>query len=93
MNNNRTVTDFALRAVDLISQAVISLAGFVMKRHNESYPVGRSRLEALGVIGCACIMWCVKYLPSLLAQLTESASSPYDFTCNRSVQLGECGGR
>ena len=27
-----------------------------MHQHNPNYPVGRSRLEALSVLGCACIM-------------------------------------
>ncbi|BDA45866.1 Metal tolerance protein 9 [Coccomyxa sp. Obi] len=44
-------------AVDLVSQLVISMAELFMKRAKpHKYPVGRARLEALGVIGCACIM-------------------------------------
>ena len=43
-------------AVDLVSQAVLSLAGRYMQKHSPYYPVGRSRLEALSVITCAFIM-------------------------------------
>jgi len=43
-------------AVDLASQVVLSLADRYMKRHDERYPVGRSRLEALAVLGCSSIM-------------------------------------
>lgn len=43
-------------AVDLLSQVVITLVAHTMQRHSPHYPVGRSRLEALGVIACACIM-------------------------------------
>ena len=35
---------------------VISLSEHLMKQKSDSYPIGRARLEALGVIGCACIM-------------------------------------
>mmetsp|Transcript_10411 Transcript_10411/g.14342 ORF Transcript_10411/g.14342 Transcript_10411/m.14342 type:complete len:402 (-) Transcript_10411:66-1271(-) len=43
-------------AVDLVSQAVLALADSYMNKHSPYYPVGRSRLEALSVIACACIM-------------------------------------
>ena len=43
-------------AVDLVSQAVLSLATSIMKKHSHDYPVGRSRLEALSVLICAFIM-------------------------------------
>jgi cation diffusion facilitator family transporter len=43
-------------AVDLVSQAVLSLAGRYMQKHSPDYPVGRSRLEALSVLACAFIM-------------------------------------
>jgi len=43
-------------AVDLASQAVLSWAEWYINRHNPDYPVGRSRLEALSVLGCAAIM-------------------------------------
>ncbi len=42
--------------VDLASQAVLSLAQRYIAKHSPNYPVGRSRLEALSVIGCAFIM-------------------------------------
>lgn len=43
-------------AVDLASQAVLSWAEWYINRHNPDYPVGRSRLEALSVLGCSAIM-------------------------------------
>jgi hypothetical protein len=43
-------------AVDLASQAILSVAARYIVRHSPNYPVGRSRLEALSVIGCAFIM-------------------------------------
>lgn len=43
-------------AVDLVSQGVLALAENYMSKHHPDYPVGRSRLEALSVIGCAFIM-------------------------------------
>ncbi len=43
-------------AVDLVSQAVLSIADRYMNKHSPDYPVGRSRLEALSVIACAFIM-------------------------------------
>lgn len=43
-------------AVDLVSQAVLSMADRYMNKHSPDYPVGRSRLEALSVIACAFIM-------------------------------------
>ena len=42
--------------VDLLSQAVLSLATRYMKIHSPDYPVGRSRLEALSVLASAGIM-------------------------------------
>ena len=42
--------------VDLASQMVLSMAEHFMTRTSPEYPVGRARLEALGVIGCAFIM-------------------------------------
>ena len=43
-------------AVDLASQAVLSLSELYINKHNPNYPVGRSRLEALSVIASAFIM-------------------------------------
>jgi len=43
-------------AVDLASQVVISISEHLMQQKSDHYPVGRSRLEALGVIACASIM-------------------------------------
>lgn len=43
-------------AVDLISQKVLSSAESRVQEHDENYPIGRSRLEALGVLGCAAVM-------------------------------------
>lgn len=42
--------------MDLASQGVLALADRHIKRHDARYPVGRARLEALGVLGCATIM-------------------------------------
>eukprot|EP01041_Mallomonas_annulata_P002849 gene2849-5604_t len=42
--------------VDLVSQAVLSIAQRYIQKHSPDYPVGRSRLEALSVLGCAAIM-------------------------------------
>ncbi len=42
--------------VDLASQAILSVANHYIAKHSPKYPVGRSRLEALSVIGCAFIM-------------------------------------
>jgi divalent metal cation (Fe/Co/Zn/Cd) transporter len=43
-------------AVDLVSQAVLSVANVYKNKHSPDYPVGRSRLEALSVLASACIM-------------------------------------
>lgn len=43
-------------AVDLISQFLLSYCTLYMGAHSPEYPVGRSRLEALSVLGCASIM-------------------------------------
>lgn len=42
--------------MDLASQGVLAVADRHIKRHDARYPVGRARLEALGVLGCATIM-------------------------------------
>ncbi|KAK9824789.1 hypothetical protein WJX74_008956 [Apatococcus lobatus] len=42
--------------VDLASQAVISWAEHRVRHRDVSFPVGKTRLEAIGVIGCAVIM-------------------------------------
>lgn len=43
-------------AVDLASQVVIVWAEWQMNRVDPRYPVGRARLETIGVLACACIM-------------------------------------
>jgi len=43
-------------AVDLISLVLLSGAEWHTRKHNPNYPIGRSRLEALSVLGCAAIM-------------------------------------
>lgn len=55
-NSKAVLASLADSAVDLASQIVISLAEHYMAKASPLYPVGRARLEALGVIGCACIM-------------------------------------
>jgi len=42
--------------VDLVSQAILSIAERYMTRYDSDYPVGRARLEALSVLACAFIM-------------------------------------
>lgn len=42
--------------VDLFSQLILSTAETYINVHSPDYPVGRSRLEALSVLGCAGIM-------------------------------------
>eukprot|EP00611_Tribonema_gayanum_P030107 TRINITY_DN8260_c0_g1_i1.p1 TRINITY_DN8260_c0_g1~~TRINITY_DN8260_c0_g1_i1.p1 ORF type:complete len:350 (+),score=76.35 TRINITY_DN8260_c0_g1_i1:196-1245(+) len=42
--------------VDVLLQVVLSFVQHLAKRPNEHYPVGRGRLEAIGVISCSCIM-------------------------------------
>ena len=43
-------------AVDIISQIVLYWADSYINKHSKDYPVGRSRLEALSVLGCAGLM-------------------------------------
>mmetsp|Transcript_1565 Transcript_1565/g.4635 ORF Transcript_1565/g.4635 Transcript_1565/m.4635 type:complete len:426 (+) Transcript_1565:354-1631(+) len=42
--------------VDLVSQAVIAIADVRSKHADPRFPVGKARLEAVGVILCACLM-------------------------------------
>jgi Cation efflux family len=42
--------------VDILSQIVLGLSTHLMHKKHEDYPVGRHRLEQLGVIACSCIM-------------------------------------
>jgi divalent metal cation (Fe/Co/Zn/Cd) transporter len=57
VSNSKSVwASLADSLVDLLSQAVLSLAEKYSKRHHPEYPVGRSRLEALSVLACAVIM-------------------------------------
>lgn len=42
--------------VDIASQGVIAWAEHEMAKKDPRFPVGRARLEALGVLACACIM-------------------------------------
>ncbi len=46
----------AEHAVDLASQLVLSVAERSVSRYHPGFPIGRGKLEALAVIGCACIM-------------------------------------
>lgn len=55
-NSKAVLASLADSVVDLASQFILWLAERYMKRHDERYPVGRARLEALGVLGCACFM-------------------------------------
>ena len=42
--------------VDLLSQCIISYTLYIISKPDIKFPIGKSRLEAIGVIGCACIM-------------------------------------
>jgi len=42
--------------VDILSQMVLYMADQYINKHSNDYPVGRSRLEALSVLGCAGLM-------------------------------------
>eukprot|EP00953_Heterococcus_sp_UTEX-ZZ885_P034099 17686-Heterococcus_DN1.PRE.2 len=42
--------------VDILSQGILALMQHLMNKKHEDYPVGRQRLEAIGVIACSCIM-------------------------------------
>lgn len=42
--------------VDILSQMVLKVADIYINKHSADYPVGRSRLEALSVLGCAGLM-------------------------------------
>jgi cation diffusion facilitator family transporter len=42
--------------VDLASQVVLYLCNRAMRKPSVNYPIGRSRLETVGVVGCAVIM-------------------------------------
>ena len=46
----------AATAVDLASQGVLSAAEHSAARFDPRFPIGRGKLEALAVIGCACLM-------------------------------------
>lgn len=43
--------------MDLMTQFVLGMAMKYMSEHNDKYPVGRSRLEALAVLACSGIMF------------------------------------
>eukprot|EP00891_Asterochloris_glomerata_P002818 jgi/Astpho2/2818/e_gw1.00050.161.1_t len=42
--------------VDILSQAVLALVEWQMNRVDPLFPVGKTRLETVGVVGCAVIM-------------------------------------
>jgi len=42
--------------VDLLTQVVVSLCQYLMAKSSVFYPVGRARLEAIGVLTCAGLM-------------------------------------
>ena len=57
VSNSKAVwASVADSVVDLLSQAVLSVATRYIRRHDPDYPVGRSRLEALSVLASAGIM-------------------------------------
>ena len=58
--------------VDIASQAVLALADWQVGKLDPRYPVGKTRLQTVGVIGCAVIMSI-----ATLAVIQESAKSLY----------------
>lgn len=59
--------------VDIASQAVLALADWQVGRLDTRYPVGKTRLQTVGVIGCAVIMSI-----ATLAVIQESAKTLYE---------------
>lgn len=59
--------------VDIASQAVLALADWQVGRLDPRYPVGKTRLQTVGVIGCAVIMSI-----ATLAVIQESAKTLYE---------------
>lgn len=59
--------------VDIASQAVLALADWQVGRLDKRYPVGKTRLQTVGVIGCAVIMSI-----ATLAVIQESAKTLYE---------------
>ena len=43
-------------AVDLASQFIMYVGETLMEKHNPDFPIGRSKMEAISVLGCAFIM-------------------------------------
>lgn len=60
-------------AVDVASQVVIAIAEYLMTRASDSYPVGRSRLEALG---CEAPSPCTHSLPLHSSFSTAAPAAP-----------------
>ena len=58
--------------VDIASQAVLALADWQVGRLDPRYPVGKTRLQTVGVIGCAVIMSI-----ATLAVIQESGETLY----------------
>lgn len=59
--------------VDIASQAVLALADWQVGRLDPRYPVGKTRLQTVGVIGCAVIMSI-----ATLAVIQESGKTLYE---------------
>ncbi|KAG2497945.1 hypothetical protein HYH03_004207 [Edaphochlamys debaryana] len=59
--------------VDLLSQAVLATAEYQMRRFDQRFPIGRTRLSELSVMACACIMFI-----SCVLVLREAAQALWD---------------
>ncbi|KAF5836980.1 cation efflux family-domain-containing protein [Dunaliella salina] len=59
--------------VDLASQGVVAMTEIQSKRADARFPVGKARLETIGVLGCACLMSVAAY-----AVVQDSSVSMYN---------------
>jgi len=55
-DSKSVIASLADSGADLISQAIISIADYYKGKQSQNYPVGRSRLEDMSVLGCAAVM-------------------------------------
>lgn len=55
-NSKAVLASLADSLVDLVSQAVIAIADHRSKQADPRFPVGKARMEAVGVVLCACLM-------------------------------------
>lgn len=55
-NSKAVLASLADSLVDLVSQGVIAIAEMRSKQADPRFPVGKARMEAVGVVLCACLM-------------------------------------